>query len=126
MSKRRATQETGAEPTPEQEPTQQGQAAGAEPPQPPDEGPQLVKLTKEQTLGVQLIALREAVKGKNTEIAQLTLDNATLKNQLMEALNRSEDAMIAGLSTRFGLPTGPTHYSAGEDGLYTYHPVEPT
>jgi hypothetical protein len=86
---------------------------------------QPVKLTPEQTLGVQLIALREAIKAKNTEIAQLQLDNAQLKNQLMGALNCTEDASIAELTTRFGLPKVATSYALGEDGLYTYRPVEP-
>lgn len=99
---------------------------------------QQVKLTAEQTLGVQLMITRDAIKQKNTFIAQSQLSRSAAAqadaqrikdlerelgdqtNQLMGALNRAEDAENALLRERLNLPTGTTNYKIGEDGLFYY------
>jgi len=101
------------------------------------------QLSLEQTLGVQLMSARQAIKAKNVFIAEsqlarataaqadakriqeLELELAAQTNQLMGALNRAEDAENHLLHQRLGLPEGEVAYSMGADGLYSYEVKAP-
>ncbi len=100
--------------------------------------PKKIKLSKVQTMAVQLMSARERLKERNVLIAkariregnkaaadskrisELEIENADLTDQLMGAWNRAEEAENTLLCKEQGLPVGTVNYTKDEDGLFSY------
>lgn len=108
--------------------------------QPEEEQPPetTVKLSREQTLGVKLLAARQALAAKNQELTalrerhkeathqdaqrlvNLEVENFNLQKLLTDAEARAQTAENKILCKELGIPEADTSYEISEDGCYSY------
>lgn len=137
MSNRRA-RKAGPRKRPKQRHSKQKRPDAKQEGQEREQSARRVHLNALQTMGVKLMQAREIVTTKNRHIAQvqavhsrraqadaqrireLEAENAELAAQLMNALNRAEEAENEALGRQLGLPQGKLSFKVGDDGHYFY------